>query len=259
MLARTLVSLEPEKLHHLGAPPESGPAVHAALLKALSATDPERAKQLHNLGGSKPFAVTGLYAGSGPEGFGFQIGTVDDALQSAFTNALEQQETIRIAGSNFRVTHFDRATEDWADLLSVAQKRWALRLLSPVTFRTSRENGARRAQPLPTPEAVFGSLLRRWQRFADISLPTQTAQVIDRHLTITDAALETVRYLTKSPNIYEVGSIGEVTYTAVSPNDCPTDGLRGVTALVRLGTYMGIGDQTTKGMGFVIPAGNDDQ
>ncbi len=260
MPTRIRVSLTEHVVDEAGPLAQTGPAVHAALLAAVDAVDPSSAEVLHGNAakGPKPFSITPLHQGSEQGRWRVEIGLLTDGLVPPVVAGLQQLDLLRLGHSSFRVERIDARGVGYDDLVehSRPRTRWPLRFRTPTTFRVRADGGPRRGMPLPDPVLVFPALLRRWEAFAGgVALPASTATMALAHLAIGELRIHTDAHLTKGPSAYERGFVGDVEYLAVGVRDAPKAALAGISALVTFATFAGVGDQTTKGMGWVDLAG----
>jgi CRISPR-associated endoribonuclease Cas6 len=265
--ARLIVNLRPKTLHEAGLWPDTGPAVQAHVLRAVREVDRRLAELVHApagvyAGGRWPYAVTPILDANGHvDGDGlwrFEVGVLDERLVDIFARALRAAAEVRLGHSLLLVTNVEIHAISYTDLAeqSAATRSWRLRLVTPLTFRTDSTTGAPRAIPLPTAELVFGSLLSRWEHFADPGLlDPAVAATVSEHVALADFELRASRHLVKGPDICELGAKGWVRYEAVQAKLLSPAVLRGVTALVNFAAFAGVGDRTTKGMGCVLPLG----
>lgn len=143
----------------------------------------------------------------------------------------------------------------FADLLAVAgpATSWTLRFRSPTTFRFNTD-GIHRSFPVPLADLVYADLGRRWDAFAaGVALPDAVLGVVTDHLVLNRYDLKTRMHLTKVGGGALAGCVGAGTYQAVQPASASQAGLAGVSALTLFSRYAGVGDQTSKGMGWVTP------
>lgn len=254
MPARLRVTLAEKVVHGVGPPPQTGPAIHAAVLRAVDALDPETAVWLHGQRPHKPLSITQLHA-AGVDGlWRFEVGVLDDPLVPAILRSLQAIGELRIGHSSFLLEQIDGRTVAYQALLagSVPRTSWRLRFRSPTTFRTALGRGVRRSVPLPDPTLMLGSLIARWEALSGgVELPPGTARAALEHVAIRTARIHTDSHLTKAPDIREVGFLGHVELIVVGADRVREEALTGLSALVTFATFAGVGDQTAKGMGWV--------
>jgi len=171
-------------------PRQQGRAVHAQFLRWVAAQDAALAQRWHDEDGPKPFTCSGLVGLRRQEaGLGLAVGqqawlrltALDEptsrllagwAAQPPPTLELEEQPLTLLSAT------LDEQQHPWArqssydtfaapHLLAVDAPPRQLRLsfVTPTTFQQGGKN-----QPLPTPEAVFGSLADRWNAFSPLRI-----------------------------------------------------------------------------------------
>ena len=254
-----------------GQPPaHRGPALRAALLKTVEASDPALSAWMHprlpaadrrrpyaltllqDTAEGARFAVHVLAADTGPHRRSAKDITV--AIQHALADldGSDSQRVFRVLHATYTVTDVEASFEPYSQLARAAPHReWALQLLSPTTKRADRWPTGRRNQPLPVPEMVFASLLERWHHHGGPPLPALAGTVLDVGLEVATAHLDTTDHLCKEPDTYLTGCTGTITYRAVGPLRADPDACTAISALARFATYAGIGDETPVGMGWV--------
>ncbi len=264
MPARIVVGLKPESAGSLP-PPQTGPAVSAAVLASLrDGGYTELATAMHDAHPPKAYAVTPLLdeahraPGRTSEQVRFEVGVLRDELMAPVLAALTARSRWEFGRTGYVTdTVFMGAAEPYPELLAAARPAttWAFHLLTPVTFITGGLQGARRQQPLPDPERLFGALLSRWRAHTgDLSpLPDGTPEAIEGHLEITDFELRATEHLIKAGVGPLRGAVGTVRYTLVQASAVPAPARCGLDALARFALYAGVGNRTNVGMGYVLP------
>lgn len=151
-----------------------------------------------------------------------------------------------------------QSTQPWANYCPYEQlyegasrdnRRISLQFFTPTAFRHGKYDSA-----LPTPEAVFGSLLRRWSRYSPIPISSEaiallhpsafkihTERVTDprQQFQHTGASINPAQQFT--------GCIGTVTFQVLG--DASPEILQQVNALADFALYAGVGRKTPMGMG----------
>jgi CRISPR-associated endoribonuclease Cas6 len=249
-------------------PPQTGPAVNAAFLKAVDSLDPALAKELHDCPRYKPFTVSPVLGedGRAPTVPGqparFAVSLLADRYLAVVLAALHAQSAlpVQIARTAYRVVGVEVRTRSYADLADRARAdpvEWTFELLSAVGFATSLGDGARREHPWPDADRVFGNLARRWAAFGtDAPLPAGVGAAITDHLETVDGCVSIVRHLVlpgqRNPDHrFRRGSVGTVRYRLAAPDGLPADVRAAVDALAAFAEYAGFGDRTAMGMGHV--------
>jgi|GEM_PF-1462160 len=250
-------------------PPQTGPAVAAAVLEAVDAVDPELAQRLHDAPPPKPYRLTPLLDENDrpprrdSRQVRFEVGILVDTLFARLHHALTAKQTWRIGQTSYRAAGVDiRALAEYPDLASAAgpATSWAFRLATPCAFGTAREEGARRQRVFPEPEWVFTSLANRWRAFAG-ELRSMGGEMFDveaavvaaeRNLEVVEADLRTAEHLVK-PRVPPVrGSVGTVRYALAEAATVSPDARHALDTLAEFASYTGLGDRTTVGMGHAI-------
>lgn len=267
MPAQIVVSVEPTSASAVP-PPQTGPAVNAAFLKAVDALDPALAKVLHDSPRYKQFAITpilgqhGRAITKGGEPAQFTVSLLVDRHTAPILAALHSCTEYQIAQTRYRTTGIEVQASSYADLATYADMgrvEWSFYLLTPVGFATGLGDGARREHPWPDPARVFGNLARRWETFAaDRPLPASVTTAITDHLETVDGQVRIARHLVephqRNPeNRFRRGAVGTVTYRLATPEVLPPEARHAVDTLASFAAYAGFGDRTAMGMGHVRP------
>lgn len=273
MPVRVVVRLAPVGDRVPVPPPHTGPAVYYAVLDALRASPAGTswAAGVHDAPpGYKQLSVTPLLderdqaQGLSGESVRFEVGVLVDELTAPLLAALRQASVVRIARCRYRVDGLDVLdVAPYAQLLDRADRTavsWSLRLVTPVAFESTREEGARRLRTLPEPEWVWGSLLARWQHLAGgTRLHAETAEVIGSQLAVTDWSLRRGDHMVlpadasrgrRDPLVWR-GSVGSVVYRLVDGGSTSGSVRASLDALARFASFAGVGDRTNVGMGLV--------
>ncbi|MGH3623677.1 MAG: CRISPR system precrRNA processing endoribonuclease RAMP protein Cas6 [Sciscionella sp.] len=248
-------------------PPHTGPAVYAALLRAVSAQQPVLSAVLHDTDGYKPFTITPvLNAHDGAvrtagESARFEVALLADELTAAVLGGLQGYSRYRIGTTEYRVDEVAvSAAASYAELArgaSTTASEWQFRLLTAVGFATAKDEGARRHRPWPDPVRVLGNLAERWDAFAgEVVLPAGLQDAVAEHAEAVAGELRIVEHLVKparspQPAVYGRGCTGTVTYRLAVARAVPAEIRRALDALATFADYAGFGDRTAVGMGHV--------
>lgn len=242
-------------------PPQNAPAVNAAFLAAVRAEDPDLAAALHDAPRYKPFTLTPLLDlhDRTPTQPGaparFEIGLLVDELTAPLLAALHAGGRHRIGKTTYRTGDVSvLSAQDYPSIAQAAAQatRWSFTLITPVSFATAADQGARREHPWPIPERVFTNLADRWNAFAGLArLPSATHHTIHNHLETVDGTLHLTRHLVKTPDIHRTGAVGTVSYRIADPHTVPTEVIPALNALTTFATTAGFGDRTALGMGHI--------
>lgn len=235
-----------------GPPPHTGPAIHALVVGRFAALDPGLADRVDRQWPSpKPFCVTPLLPPSGDRPWRFQVGVFDDDLAVELLKPFASLHEVVVGRSRFVVTEGSGDEITWEELAQSARpaSRWRLRFRSPTVFRASF-GGEHRAWPLPAPVLVLSRLASIWDRYSPVALPTGVADLAARHLSIDRLEnISTTAYMTRAPKGFVTGFTGTAEYSLAG--DVPVEHRMAINSLFQLTAFAGVGDQTTKGMGWV--------
>ncbi|UBF28549.1 CRISPR system precrRNA processing endoribonuclease RAMP protein Cas6 [Kovacikia minuta CCNUW1] len=233
-----------------------GRAIHAQVLEWFRSGDPEVSEAIHKSQQS-PLSLSDLVGEQrwktvqeGHE-FHFRIGLLNGDLLKPLLKGLEQwgDKPISLAQFPFVIRSIDMmpGTNPGIDSSTyplIAQsaptsRTLTLKFLSPTSFKL---NSGQHIQPIPLPEAVFGSLHRRWNTFApkDLRFPK-----IQWDGLICDYELKTQKL--RMENSAELGFVGWVKYQFPDPEQS-----RVATVLSHFSLFAGVGRKTAMGMGQTV-------
>jgi CRISPR-associated endoribonuclease Cas6 len=244
-------------------PAASGHQAQALFLELVRQVDPDLSNALHADAPSKPFSVAVLPGGRMPRDeatLELRVAFTRAELFPPVTRTLLQQTArpaLRLGTVPMVLTDVlgMPGSHPWAGFSSFAalweQIRPApmvtLEFATPTAFgQGTRPDGRPRLGLLPTPEAVFGSLARRWNELAPPGLH------IDEP--ILQAAIgETLvsRYTLRSTQI-SLGKGPQKGFIGICSYELPTDpeAARVLVLLAEAGFYLGVGMKTARGMGL---------
>jgi CRISPR-associated endoribonuclease Cas6 len=266
MPVRIVVGLVPRQ--PAAVPPKhTGPAVSAVLLDRVRMVEPGLAEQLHDMRKPKSFTVTPLLteADAPPSVPGqparFEIGLLMDSAATTVLAAFDGGD-VRVGQTIYRIDSVRQEAASYDELSFRAEPRtqWAFDLITPVSFATNRDQGARRQLPWPDPERVFTNLATRWDTFAPayLTLPSNVRVAIGEHLECGAFEVRSGHHLVEptrrdQDDGYRTGAIGWVTYRLVSAKQLPDEAVRALDGLAGFTRFAGMGDRTAVGMGYVRP------
>ncbi len=268
MLTAAVLSLEP--VDEVALPVSHGRLALASALDLFLRLDPNLAHSLHSSQAPKPFTagyLTGFSQGAGhmltlpASGRCYWRLTGLNAEVSATLQMLSPGcGGVRLGEAVFRILdvalhaadHAEAGQERYSDLLSRTLRdepevgEITLSFVSPTTFRRGTVE-----HPFPLPSLVWGSLLRRWNRWSTV--PAMPAEEVEDVISTLEEAVilsnwkgETRRV--ELGNRRTVGFIGRFSYRVREPHSA----LRPLIALLaRFAFYAGVGWQTTHGLGQV--------
>lgn len=259
-----VLRLVSEKGHYI--PDAYGQQLHGLFMELVRQVDPEQSNDLHKPALSKHFTLAEVPRYGRREdfrGIEIRITLLRSVLFQTLAQALMEQSVrpaMRIGPTPMLLQDVfgTPGTHPWAgysrfeDLVEQVQVDKTVTLeFKTATFIKQgdiEDSNKQRLQTLPTPEAVFGSLARRWNDLAppDLLLPDSKDDFreICKNILVKRYSLETnVQRLRKNP---QVGFVGRCTYEL--PNNPAYQ--RTLTLLADAAFYMGLGAKTSQGMGM---------
>ena len=279
MLLAAVLTLRPRARITLSA--SLGWAIHAWFLSQVRARNPALSEQLHAPNAPRPFTLSPLLGTGRPirgeitlePGQEYRLRIT--SLEAGFSRFLHDELLPALPGSEARLyqAHLeitgatcDAKVHPWAGTSTYEQlsrtylmemdrpprRSMTLHFASPTTFRRSSaasdEEGGRgrivHNVPLPLPDLVFGSYLRRWNNFAPVELPVEAQRYAEACLAISRYRLQTV--LIEFGRMREVGFVGKCSFTALHFD---AYWLRVMNLLAAFAFYAGTGRHTVLGLG----------
>lgn len=207
------------------------------------------------------------YARPIPEGTPcwWRISLLDDRLFSQLNQLwlnLNPQHPWHLGPANLHITSIlgtPQSTQPWANFCNYQQlyerassqeRKLTLQFYTPTTFRQGKYDSA-----MPTPERVFGSLLRRWNHYSGLEFPTNIVEVLQpsyfniRTEMVTDPRSQFQHTGAKPhPGTQFAGCVGKVTYQILGKVE--SDTLKQLNTLADFALYAGVGRKTPMGMGI---------
>ena len=262
LIPETDVTLRPTMGHH----------AHAAFLSLLRVGNPEKAQEVHESSGQKPFTVSPLIGKSERRGRDLLIRAktacwirftfLDDELLTDFGDAFFTQElpTIRLGRARFqlnRVVVSDTERQQWSGNATYAQliqtasddTHIRLRFYSPTAFRTLTPRG-QKTQNHTQIDLVrcYQSWINKWNAFSPVKLEkTEFLAFIAEHARLSQAETKT-RALNFGRHT-EIGCVGHCTCRLVSEDPQHLRHILIANCLADFAFYCGTGYKTTMGMG----------
>jgi len=267
MLTSMVFMLRPTEAASL--PMTLGNAFYTALLRLIGEHDVALATWLHDLNGPKPLTTSPLNgpvsvrdkrAWVNPEQIYWLRTTCFESHLTAAFMAIQTQppRTLRLHQAAFAVEAVSCHPDDhpWAaqvvvdDLYRAALQSEArgrpqvtLEFCSPTAFRSQG-----RTHVFPLPHWVFGSLMTRWNAYAQLPLEPDLLEAMDAYIDIERYGLNTQmqdfgRYQ------LQIGFVGPCTYG--TRKGAPNEVVWGLRLLAQFAFFAGVGYRTTMGMGQV--------
>ena len=242
-----------------------GAASHAVFLSLIAELAPELAERIHRPDQQRPFTCSSLVGGR-PRG-AMQELAPDQDLFLRYTGLTEEVSAhlqnlaaapppklqLLNAALNVTAATLDPDVHPWAGQATyealaarrlrpgnAPERHTTLRFVSPTAFRSGG-----RVVPLPLPDLVYGSLVNKWNAFANVAISEEVRRYADECMGVSRYRLET-RAIRSRGGSMQIGFTGRCRFTAFNSD-------RYWLAVVQLLTdyafYAGIGYQTTMGMG----------
>ena len=232
-----------------------GRAVQASFLKAVAARDEALAAQLHADNQMHPYTVSGLY-GAPASGFPdkdrdvfLRITSLSAELSRCIKNGMYTEgQILELDYIPFQIRPVEvnrLTTASFTDLVNTGiakaeDPRLRLILRSPLVFKSEG-----RAEPLPLPHLVFGSLLRKWNAFSPIRFPDDLVRYAAECLGISQFSFRSVPIPLKQGGM-RIGAVGEIRYRALNRDKY---WLSMIHSLTSFAAWSGIGSGTGYGLG----------
>ena len=248
----------------------SGRHLHALFLNLVSECDRNLGDTLHDSQADKAFTLSPLqvvedkekktnqllqYQHHRPIPAGnpcwWRISLLDDGLFSKLTQLwlnLNPDQPWHLGSADLKITSIlgtPQSTQPWANactytqLYEQASEDLTLPFIfaTPTAFRQGKYDTA-----LPSPESVFNSLLKRWNRYSGIEIdafPLNTVfpSFFDLHTEV----------VTDSRSKF-IGCTGEISYRLLGIESMQ---IKQINVLADFAFYCGVGRKTTMGMGMV--------
>lgn len=194
----------------------------------------------------------------------WRISLLDDRLFGRLSPLwlnLNPSQPWHLGPANLHITSIlgtPQSTQPWANFCNYQQlyeqasegdRKFTLQFYTPTAFRQGKYDSA-----MPTPDRVFGSLLRRWNHYsglefsADIIDAVQPSYFDIRTEVATDPRSQFQHTGAKTdPCNQFMGCVGKVTFQVLGNVDSTT--LKQLNTLVDFALYAGVGRKTPMGMG----------
>jgi len=247
----------------------SGRHLHALFLTVINSIHPELANALHFSQAEKAFTLSPLQVHqpstqnplfwqynrpiAADKPCWWRISLLDNALFAQLTPLwlnLNPHKPWHLGSADLLITSIlgtAQLTQPWANACSYSQlyeqasdsdRVITFQLATPTTFRQGKFD-----TPLPTPESVFNSLLKRWHKYSEIAFdPTLIDSIFPSYFDIkTEIVIDSRSKL--------IGCIGTVSYRLLGDIDPLI--IKQINTLADFALYAGAGRKTTMGMGMI--------
>ncbi|MEG4148175.1 CRISPR-associated endoribonuclease Cas6 [Microcoleus sp. Pol12B5] len=234
--------------------------LHAWFLAQVQQTDPDLSKLLHDEQSEKAFTISGLEGDLLPGGKEFQL--LGDRIYRWYVTGLSKPvvqwlsqwlqnlpKEIDLRNSPLLIRSWDIvfAPTNYEQLLTAEAPLSPTLKLSFVTPTSFRSKGHQ--FPLPVPENVFHSYLRRWNNFSGVNFDqTEFLNWIDENAIISRHKLESQKVAAGKKGMV-TGFTGAVEFGLGRSAHNRPDFVQLFYALGRLAPYCGTGHKTTFGLG----------
>ncbi|MEM6838672.1 MAG: CRISPR-associated endoribonuclease Cas6 [Cyanobacteria bacterium P01_C01_bin.120] len=272
----------------------SGKHLHALFLNLISSVDTEMGSQLHANQANKSFTLSPLQLlkqrRSQPQSPAtsslrwsyrqpiapntpcwWRISLLDDRLFSRLNQLwlnLNPDQPWHLGPADLHITSIlgtPQSTQPWANFCnyrqlyeqaSAQERKLTLQFYTPTAFRQGKFDSA-----MPTPDRVFGSLLRRWNHHSGMEFPTDILEAVQPSYfdICTEVAIDPRSQFQHtgaktSPCNQFMGCVGKVTYQVLGKIDALT--LKQLNTLADFALYAGVGRKTPMGMGVTRRVGH---
>ncbi|MBD2456642.1 CRISPR-associated endoribonuclease Cas6 [Nostoc sp. FACHB-87] len=233
--------------------------LHAWFLDQVRQVDPELSAYLHDGESEKPFNISALEGQLLPSGK--QLKLVANQIYHWQVNALSPKvalflqqwlthlpKTIELSSTPLAIKQVNIAhpPTTYAQLLKSSNHLSVVNLsfVSPTSFRRKGHHF-----PLPVPENLFHSYLRRWNDFSGMSVEAEAfLKWVDENVIIHQHRLESMKVAAGKQGSV-TGFTGAISLGLSKVGLANTEFTQLFYALVRLAPYCGTGHKTTFGLG----------
>ncbi|MEM8640391.1 MAG: CRISPR-associated endoribonuclease Cas6 [Cyanobacteria bacterium P01_G01_bin.54] len=183
----------------------------------------------------------------------WRVSLLDDSLFSRLTNLwlqINPQKPWHLGPANLQITSIlgtPQASQPWANACPYAQlyeqasesdRHFSFEFATPTAFRQGRRDSA-----LPTPQAVFYSLLRRWNQYSPLTFDNLPLD----HIFPSQFELKTQQLTDRCSKF--IGCVGRARYQLFE--DATPNQVKQLNTLADYAFYCGVGRKTPMGMGMV--------
>jgi CRISPR-associated endoribonuclease Cas6 len=242
-----ILNFELETAALAGLPPYPGRALHALFYQWLALGDYNRAVDVHDEEGPRPFTVAPLLRQNGHSHLRFSL--LDDTLAPTLDRGIRKTPAVAVLRQKFTLPADgpQKIECSYAHLAGAAglETKIALNFSSPTSFRSQEMHF-----PLPDPRLVFQSWLNRWNEFApaDLQISPALLESVPGHVAIGRYDLRT-EMVDWGGNKKAVGFVGALQYNIIRPAALGETALRQLNCLADYAAFCGTGHKTAQGMG----------
>jgi len=263
-LVLNLLPLSPISPNYL-----SGRHLHALFLTLVSSVDQELGNSLHFSQADKAFTISPLQVNNPRKNrtlfwnydrpvpinqpCWWRISLLDDVLFNKLTKLwlnINPNKPWHLGSADLLITSVlgtPQSTQPWAnfstyqqiyDNASTEEKTFTFQFATPTTFRQGKFDSA-----FPTTEAVFNSLLKRWNKYSGIEINSLVLEeIFPSYFDIN------TEIMIDSRSKF-IGCVGQVTYRILG--DVEDLVIKQLNTLADFALYCGAGRKTTMGMGMI--------
>ena len=272
-LVLNLLPLSPISLGY-----SQGKHLHALFLNIVSHCDRELGNYLHEQKTNKAFTISPLQVTKSPFSKGgfrgdriqyqhrkpipantpcwWRISLLDESLFGRLTQLwlnINPEKPWHLGSADLKIasilgtsqsnqpwanaTPYDRLYEEASD----TNNKFTFSFATPTTFGKGEYNNC-----LPTPESIFRSLLKRWNKYSNIEIPETELPLLSLFPSYFNIRTEVTSDYSNSKLI---GCVGDISYQAFGKID--PQQIKYLNTLADFALYCGMGKKTTMGMGMV--------
>lgn len=226
--------------------------LHGCIFNLLHKANLTLAQEIHQQD-QKPFVLSPIYTKDDLQTYCFRLSSYQDSIPTSIQQYILANfkdlslELGKISVSISRILSHSGGQEIWArqqgwdDMwgqASESERFFNLQFYSPTAFKSGEL-----IIPLPSPEKIFNSYLRSWNKFAPHSFDAESLQTVFKNqLAITAYDIRTAKIQ------HFRGFIGSVTLECVGAIDSLI--LKQLNTLANFSFYCGTGYKTTMGCGW---------
>jgi len=248
----------------------SGKHLHALFFTLVNSVNPELAQYFHQSEANKSFTVSSLQVISNYKNRDkflnykqqnnikkgsncwWRITLLDDTLFSKLTKLwlnLRPQKPYHLGSGELMITSVLASPDShlWANAISyqelynqasATERNITLKIYTPTAFRQGKYDVS-----LPTAELVFNSLLRKWEKYSNISFSNANFDCLF------PAYFDINTEIVIEPKTKFIGCIGTINYKILG--EVETTLIKQINTLADYSFFSGLGRKTTMGFGII--------